>query len=464
MTGSHDVVHACPMHPRIRQRGPGACPICGMALDPEADSATDPPNPELADLTRRFRLSAALTVALVVIETATRLGGFPLVLAVWLELALAAPVVLWAGRRPLARGWRAFRQGRPNMFALIALGVVAAFSFSVIATTAPQILPEGMTDVYYETAAVITVLALFGEVLGLHSRERAGGAIRALLRLAPRTAHRLSDYGGEQEVPLSRILPGDRLRVRRGEAVPVDGTVLDGRGGVDESMLTGKSIPVLKQPGDAVTGGTVNGPGAWVMRAERVGPDTVLAGIARMVVEAQQGRVPIQRAVDIVSAWFLAAAAAVALAALVAWSVRVSPAHGLAVAMTVLIVACPGALGLVTPMAIMVAIGRGARAGVLVRSAEALERLEKVDTLVVAKTGTLTEGRPKVVAIQADDQTLRLAAALERGGVHPLAEAVLAAVTQRALPACEAHDVHWLPGRGVVGAVEGRRVAVGNEK
>jgi Cu+-exporting ATPase len=478
------VPHTCPMHPQIRQDGPGTCPICGMALEPVEPAADAAPNPELADMTRRLWIGLALTVPLVVLAMGGDVLGHPLpglrpALSAWLQLALATPVVLWAGLPFLRRGAASVRSGHLNMFTLIALGTGAAYLFSVAATIAPGLFPAGFratggVPVYFESAAVITVLVLLGQVLELRARDRTGDAIRALLTLAPRTARRLRDDthdqrgADDQEIPVSEVRVGDRLRVRPGEAIPVDGTVTEGHATVDEAMVTGEAAPAVKAVGDTVIGGTVNGTGSFIMRAGAVGGDTMLARIVAMVAAAQRGRAPIQRLADRVAGWFVPAVLAVAAAAFVAWAVW-GPAPALAsalvAAVSVLIIACPCALGLATPMSIMVGLGKGARAGILVRSPEALERLERIDTLVVDKTGTLTEGRPRVVAVvPADGVTeaaaLGLAAALERSSEHPLAGAVRDAARGIAVP--EATDFAALAGQGVTGRVGDRRVAVGN--
>ena len=474
--------YTCPMHPEIRQIGPGSCPICGMALDPLTIAAEPEANPEFAAMSRRFWFGLALTVPVVVLEMGGHFPGIDLRrmigpgLVNWLQFVLASPVVIWAGRPFFVRGWDSLLRRSLNMFTLIALGTGAAWLYSVVATIAPGVFPVGFhtadmgVAVYFEAASVITVLVLLGQVLELRAREQTGGAIRALLNLAPKTARRIEVDGTDQEIALDQIHPGDRLRVRPGDGVPVDGTVVEGASVVDESMITGKSMPVAKQAGDRVIGGTVNGTGALVMHAEQVGSETVLARIVAMVAEAQRSRAPIQRLADIVAGWFVPAVIAVALIAFAAWAMwgpTPSLAYGLITAVSVLIIACPCALGLATPMSIMVGIGKGAGAGVLIRSAEALERLEKVDTLVVDKTGTLTEGRPRVIAITADGDwseagLLPLAASLERASEHPLAAAVIAAAQQRGLKVAEPADFQSVTGKGVTGTVAGRAVALGN--
>jgi Cu+-exporting ATPase len=481
----HDVqpgaIWTCPMHPEIRQDHPGACPICGMALEPEIASADSGPSPELRDMSRRFWIGLVLSLPVIFLE----MGGHvfpalhhivPLSLSTWLQLVLATPVVLWAGWPFFVRGWASLRTRNLNMFTLIAMGTGVAWLYSVAATLAPAAFPEafraadGTVAVYFEAAAVITVLVLLGQVLELRARERTGGAIKALLNLAPRTARRLQADGQDEEVAIEAIAVGDRLRVRPGEKVPVDGVVEDGRSSLDESMVTGESMPVGKVAGDAVIGGTLNQSGALVIRAEKVGRDTMLARIVQMVAEAQRSRAPIQRLADQVAGWFVPAVLLVAALAFAAWAIwgpEPRLAHGLVVAVAVLIIACPCALGLATPMSIMVGIGRGAGFGVLIRNAEALERMEKIDTLVVDKTGTLTLGRPSVTRILAADgydegELLRLAAAVERASEHPLALAVVAAARERGMALPEVADFDSPTGKGAVGLVEGRRITLGN--
>ncbi|EKV28861.1 Copper-translocating P-type ATPase [Caenispirillum salinarum AK4] len=478
------VIYTCPMHPEIRQEGPGTCPKCGMALEPAGVVADEGPNPELVDMTRRFWIGALFTVPLFLLEMGAHIPALGIHdwispgTAVWVQFALATPVVLWSGWPLLQRGWLSLVNRSLNMFTLIAIGVGAAYGFSVVATLFPGIFPdsfrgaEGIVAVYYEAAAVITVLVLLGQVLELRARERTGGAIKALLDLAPKTARRLTDHGDDEEIPLEAVQVGDRLRVRPGESVPVDGTVTEGRSSVDESMVTGESVPVEKTEGDAVIGGTLNGTGGLVIRAEKVGSDTMLSRIVQMVAEAQRSRAPIQRLADVVAGWFVPAVIAVAVIAFIVWA-AVGPApamaYALIVAVSVLIIACPCALGLATPMSIMVGVGRGAGEGVLIKNAEALERFEKVDTLVVDKTGTLTEGRPKVTRVipaegQAEDHVLALAAALERGSEHPLAAAIVEAARERGVSLPRAEDFSSVTGKGVQGTVEGRAVALGNIK
>jgi Cu+-exporting ATPase len=473
-------IYTCPMHPEVRQVGPGSCPKCGMALEPEdADAAGDAPNPELADMTRRFWIALALAVPVVVLEMGGHFADLHRLVSPavsnWLLLALATPVVLWCGWPFFERGWRSIVSGHLNMFTLIAIGTGVAWLYSVVATVAPGVFPMtfrgmgGAVAVYFEAAAMITVLVLLGQVLELRARESTGGAIRALLNLAPKVARRVRGGGADEEVPLAHVVKGDRLRVRPGESVPVDGVVVEGRSNVDESMVTGEAIPVAKALGDRVIGGTVNQTGAFVMQAQKVGAETVLAQIVAMVAKAQRSRAPIQRLADQVSGWFVPAVLAVALVAFLVWSVwgpEPRFTYGLIAAVAVLIIACPCALGLATPMSIMVGVGRGAQAGVLIKDAEALERLEKIDTLVVDKTGTLTEGKPKVVAVETVGSIeravlLRLAAALERSSEHPLAAAIVAAADGD-LPAVDGFAA--VTGQGVTGVVEGRKLAIGNAK
>ena len=474
----------CPMHPEIVRPGPGACPICGMALEPRVVTLEEEVSPELRDMTRRFWAGLALTVPLLAIAMSDLIPGQSLQHAVsprrlaWLQLVLATPVVLWSGAPFFARASASLVNWSPNMFTLIALGTGTAYGYSVAAVLAPGLFPPavrghgGEVGVYFEVAATITVLVLLGQVLELRARSRTSGAIRALLGLAPTTARVLRDDGREEDVPLAEVAVGDRLRVRPGERIPVDGAVIEGRSAVDESMITGEPLPAEKAPDDRVTGGTVNGAGAFVMRAERVGRDTLLARIVQLVGEAQRSRAPIQLLADRVSAYFVPAVVAVAVLSAVAWG-TLGPeprlAYALITAVAVLIIACPCALGLATPMSIMVGTGRGATAGVLVKHAEALEILEKVDTVVVDKTGTLTEGRPRLATLVAlpphdEAELLRLAASLERGSEHPLAGAIVAAARERGLALEEAADFRVVPGQGVSGRVGGRRVALGNAK
>jgi P-type Cu+ transporter len=473
-------IYTCPMHPQIRQHGPGNCPICGMALEPEVSTGETGPSAELVDMTRRFRAALALTVPVVALEMGGHLTNLHMWLSEgvsnWFQLALATPVVLWAGWPFFERGWASLRTRNLNMFTLIAMGTGVAWSYSAVATVAPAIFPaafrgaEGSVAVYFEAAAVITVLVLLGQVLELRAREQTGGAIRALLDLAPKTARRVRADGADEDVGLELVAVGDRLRVRPGEKVPVDGEVLEGRGAVDESMVTGESMPVSKTVGDRLIGGTMNQSGGFVMRAGKVGRDTMLAQIVQMVAQAQRSRAPIQRLADQVSGWFTPLVIAVAAAAFVAWALwgpEPRYGYGLIAAVSVLIIACPCALGLATPMSIMVGVGRGAQSGVLIKNAEALERFEKIDTLVVDKTGTLTEGKPKVVAVRAiagvaEDELLRLAASLERASEHPLAAALTRAAQDRNLMPGKVEDFDAPVGKGVTGTVDGRKVVLGN--
>jgi Cu+-exporting ATPase len=483
--GRQRVQYTCPMHPEVVQDEPGECPKCGMALEPTS-VATEHRNPELVDMSRRFWVGAILTLPILVLAMGGYLPGLgpllermvPHEFSKWAELVLATPVVLWAGWPFFQRGWKSVVTWNLNMFTLIAVGVGAAYAYSVVATVAPGIFPaafrgpSGEIGVYLEVAAVIVVLVLLGQVLELRARERTGGALRALLDLAPQTARRLDEQGDEEEIPLEQVHHGDRLRVRPGDKVPVDGEVLEGRSAVDESMVTGEPMPVEKTAGDKVIGGTVNGTGSFVMRAERVGSETMLAQIVQMVAEAQRSRAPIQRLADVVASYFVPAVVAVAVLAFAAWAIWGPPptlAHALVVAVAVLIIACPCALGLATPMSIQVGVGRGAQAGVLIKNAEALERFEKVDTLVIDKTGTLTEGRPRVVAVETgagigEAELLRLAASLERGSEHPLAAAIVEAAKERGLKLADARDFDAPTGKGVVGMVESRRIALGNAR
>jgi P-type Cu+ transporter len=476
---SSGAIYTCPMHPEVRQVGPGHCPICGMALEPEVAIAAEGASAELIDMTRRFRVALALSVPVFALEMGGHLTNLHMLLpegiSNWLQLAMATPVVLWAGWPFFDRGLASLRSRNLNMFTLIAMGVGVAWAFSVVATAAPGVFPpafrgaDGAAPVYFEAAAVITTLALLGQVLELRARERTGGAIRALIDLAPKTGRRIRADGAEEDVALDAIALGDRLRVRPGEKVPVDGELVEGRSAVDESLLTGESTPVAKTVGDRVIGGAINQSGAFVMRADRIGRDTRLAQIVQMVAEAQRSRAPIQRLADQVSGWFAPLVIAVAIAAFVAWAIwgpEPRAAYGLVAAVSVLIIACPCALGLATPMSIMVGVGRGARAGVLIKHAEALERFEKVDTLVVDKTGTLTEGKPRVVALRAigvgEDELLRFAASLEQGSEHPLAAAIVRAATGNGIELLPPEGFEATPGKGVTGAVAGRQVALGN--
>ncbi len=475
-------IYTCPMHPEIRQIGPGSCPICGMALEPLLATAETGPNPELADMTRRLWIGLVLTIPVALLEMGRHVLGLEHIIqqqsSNWLQLVLATPVVLWCGWPLLLRGWQSVARRQLNMFTLIALGIGVAWLYSMAGTIRPDIFPsdlrahDGGVPVYFEAAAVITVLVLLGQVLELRARERTSGAIRALLDLAPKTARRLRTDGADEEVTLDQIVIGDRMRVRPGEKIPVDGEVTDGRASVDESMVTGESMPVTKEPGSKVIAGTVNGSGSFIMRAEKVGRDTMLARIVQMVADAQRSRAPIQRLADLVSGWFVPAVIVVAVLTFFAWAIwgpepRMS--YALVNAVAVLIIACPCALGLATPMAIMVGIGRGAQAGVLVKNAEAIERMEKIDTLVVDKTGTLTEGKPAVIAIipaegVSEEDCLRLAASVEQASEHPLGAAIVAAAQSRKLALAEVKNFDSPTGKGAVGSVDGRIVVVGNGK
>jgi len=477
------IEYTCPMHPEIVRPGPGSCPICGMALEPRTVTAEEEANPELRDMARRFWISLVLTVPLLALAMLDMLPGTPLHRVLpgawlpWIEFVLATPVVLWGGWPFFQRGWASIVNRSTNMFTLIAMGTGVAYVYSTVATVFPQMFPASFRtmaarpDVYFEAAAAITTLVLLGQVLELRARSRTSGAIRALLDLSPKTARVLHDDGTELDIPLEQVKPGDRLRVRPGERVPVDGIVLEGSSSVDESMMTGESIPVDKAPGSRLVGATVNLTGSLVMRAERVGSDTMLAQIVRLVSEAQRSRAPIQRLADRVAGWFVPAVIAVAVLTFIVWALAGPEprlAHALVNAVAVLIIACPCALGLATPMAIMVGTGRGASAGVLIKNAEALERLEKVETLVVDKTGTLTEGKPKVLSVAPEpgiDETelIRLVAGLERASEHPLAQAIVDAAAERALAISEVQGFQYHPGQGVVGTVDGKAVVAGNE-
>jgi len=473
-------VFTCPMHPEIRQVGAGSCPICGMALEPAEISLDDGPNEELIDMTRRLWIGGALAVPLVALDMGGHLfdlhGLLPHALTPWLMLALATPVVLWAGWPFFVRGWQSVRTGHLNMFTLIALGTGVAWIYSVVATIAPGLFPPGLrgadgsVPVYFEPAAVIVVLVLVGQVLELRARDATGGAIKALLGLAPRTALRIDDAGADVDVAIDQIAVGDRLRVRPGERVPVDGAVIEGAGSVDESAITGEPMPVSKAIGARVIGGTVNASGTFVMKAELVGSETMLSRIVKMVAEAQRSRAPIQRLADLVAGWFVPAVIAVSVIAFAAWAIwGPAPAlsYALVAAVSVLIIACPCALGLATPMSIMVGVGRGAAAGILIRNAEALERLEKVDTLVIDKTGTLTLGKPTLSAVAAlgsvpEGEILRLAASLERGSEHPIGAAILAGARARGMATAGVEGFASPAGKGVSGTVDGRRLLLGN--
>jgi Cu+-exporting ATPase len=475
-------VYTCPMHPEVRQIGPGSCPICGMALEPVVATADAGPSAELVDMRRRFWIGLALTVPVFVLEMGGHLLGLTDIIrqqtSNWLQLLLATPVVLWAGWPFFVRGWQSLATRKLNMFTLIALGTGAAWIYSMAATLVPGMFPEtlrgpdGAVPVYFEAAVVITVLVLLGQVLELRAREATSGAIRALLELAPKTARRIRQDGSEEEVNLDTIQVGDHLRVRPGEKVPVDGEVIDGHSSVDESMVTGESMPVSKNIGARVIAGTINQTGALVIRADKVGRDTMLARIVQMVADAQRSRAPIQRLADRVSGWFVPAVIGVALLAFIAWMVfGPEPRFSFALvsAVAVLIIACPCALGLATPMSIMVGVGRGAQVGVLIKNAEALERMERVDTLVVDKTGTLTEGKPAVTAIVPaagfnEAAVLRLAASVERASEHPLALAIVEAAETRGAATAPVTEFDSPVGRGALGAVEGRRIVLGNAK
>jgi len=476
--------YTCPMHPEIVRPGPGSCPICGMALEPVVAAAGEERNPELEDMRRRFWVSVALALPLLLLSMSEMLPGAPVQHALsprpitWIQLVLSTPVVLWGGWPFFQRGWASLVNRHLNMFTLIAVGVGIAYGYSLVAALFPGLFPPsfrghgGEVAVYFEPAAVITTLVLLGQVLELTARSRTSGAIKALLGLAPKTARRVRDDGTEEDVPLDAVTVEDRLRVRPGEKVPVDGVVLEGSSSVDESMVTGEPIPVQKGAGAKVTGATLNGTGALLIRAERVGADTLLAQIVRMVAEAQRSRAPIQRLADVVAAYFVPAVVAVAAVTFAVWALagpEPRMTHALVNAVAVLIIACPCALGLATPMSIMVGTGRGATAGVLIKNAEALEVLEKVDTLVVDKTGTLTEGKPRLVTVEpaeglAEGDLLRLAAGLERASEHPLAAAIIAGATERGLGLEEVKDFESLTGKGAVGRVGARKVAVGNRR
>jgi len=469
------VIYTCPMHPQIRQEGPGSCPICGMALEPETITLEDPENPELRDMTRRLWISAILSVPVAVLAMGAHFGLSTLIpdrISVWIQFVLATPVTLWGGWPFLTRGWDSLKTRNLNMFTLIALGILVAWGYSVVAVLAPATFPHmpGMTpDIYFEAAAVITTLVLVGQVLELKARAQTGNAIRALLKLAPATAHRLTD-SDEETIPLEQVQAGDLLRVRPGEKIPTDGEVVEGSSHVDESMLTGESMPVAKQTGDKVTGATVNQAGSFVMKATRVGNDTLLAQIVARVGQAQRSRAPIQRLADVVSGYFVPAVVAAAALTFIAWMVlgpEPKLGHAILNAIAVLIIACPCALGLATPMSIMAGTGRAAREGILVRDAAVLEAFEGVDTLVFDKTGTLTEGKPKLIAAKAvssfsDDRLLALAAALEALSEHPIADAVVRAAKEKGLPNLKVADFQSPTGKGVTGTVDGVAVALGN--
>ncbi|CCJ07267.1 copper-translocating P-type ATPase [Methylocystis sp. SC2] len=481
-THASNVIYTCPMHPQIRQIGPGNCPICGMTLEPLVASSEAEPTAELVDMTRRFWIGLALAAPVLVLEMGDHLFNLHHLLAPqasnWLQLVLATPVVLWAGWPFFVRGAQSLVTRNLNMFTLIAMGTGVAWIYSVAATIAPSLFPpafrniDGSVPIYFEAAAVITVLVLLGQVLELRAREQTGGAIRALLDLAPKMATRINADGSDEEIVLDLVKVGERLRVRPGEKVPVDGALVEGRSSVDESMVTGESMPVTKTAGDNVIGGTLNQTGGFVMRAEKVGHDTVLSRIVEMVASAQRSRAPIQRLADQVAGWFVPIVILVAVLAFLAWAIwgpEPRMTYGLVAAVSVLIIACPCALGLATPMSIMVGVGRGAQSGVLIKSAEALERLEKIDTLVVDKTGTLTEGKPRVTAIRvvagiAENDLLATAASLERASEHPLALAIVQAAAERGLALKGATDFDSPVGKGVIGRVEGNAVAIGNRR
>ena len=476
-----DVEYTCPMHPEIRQSGPGVCPICGMGLEPATVTADTGPSEELTDMTRRFKIGAALAIPVFLLEMSTHLFGsihdlIPSGVLAWIQLILATPVVLWAGWPFFKRGWASIRNRHLNMFTLVAMGTGVSWLYSIVATVLPGIFPasfrdgEGTVAVYFEAAAVITVLVLLGQVLELRAREQTSGAIRALLDMTPKTARRLSEDGDEEEIALDEVQLGDRLRVRPGESVPVDGEVEQGESSVDESLVTGESMPVSKRVGDRLIGGTINASGGLVMRAQKIGRDTMLSRIVTMVAEAQRSRAPIQSLADRVAGIFVPTVIAVAVLAFAIWAIvgpEPSFAYALIAAVSVLIIACPCALGLATPMSIMVGVGRGAGLGVLIKNAEALERMEKVDTLVVDKTGTLTQGRPSLTDTAPTDgfeatEILRLAAAVERASEHSLAQAVVEAARERNLDLPEVTDFNAPTGKGVSGTVEGRRVLIGS--
>jgi Cu+-exporting ATPase len=484
LTAAVKTEYVCPMHPEIVRSEPGSCPICGMALEPRTVTLEEEENPELDDMTRRFWISAALSAPLLLLALAEFLPGMPVHrwfsahFLNWFQLVLATPVVLWGGWPFFQRGWASLVNQSLNMFTLIAIGVGTAYVYSVFAALFPGVFPnafrgsEGEVAVYFDAAAVITTLVLLGQVLELRARSRTSSAIKALLGLAPKTARRVRDDGTESDVPLEHVQVGDRLRVRPGEKVPVDGIVLDGATSIDESMISGEPIPVEKIKDSPVTGGTVNGTGSFVMRAERVGSETLLAQIVRMVAEAQRSRAPIQKLADLVAAYFVPAVVLVALVTFIVWALtgpQPAMAYALLNAVAVLIIACPCALGLATPMSIMVGTGRGAMVGVLIKNAEALEVLEKIDTLVVDKTGTLTEGKPHLAALvalpgQNESEILRLAATLERGSEHPLAAAIVSGAESKGVKLSQAREFRSVTGKGVIGVVDGKPVALGNRR
>ena len=479
-------IYTCPMHPEIEQVGPGDCPICGMALEPKGvPVGEEGANPELVDFTRRFWVGAALTVPLLILTMTPYLGItffrelFGEWMSLWIEVVLGTPVILWSGWPFFVRGYKSFKTMNLNMFSLISMGVGAAYLFSIVAVLFPQIFPAGFRDpetgsvgVYFEAAAVIVTLVLLGQVMELRAREQTGSAIRALLDMAAKTARVIRPDGTEEEIPLEEVVVGDRLRVRPGDKVPVDGEVVEGRSSIDESMISGEPVPVEKTPGDPVTGATINGTGSLVMEAKRVGADTMLSQIVEMVANAQRSRAPIQKFADMVAGKFVPVVIGIAILSFISWAIwgpEPALAYGLVSAVAVLIIACPCALGLATPMSIMTATGRGAQAGVLIKNAEALERFAKVDTLIVDKTGTLTEGKPKLVAVLPESghdeaEVLRLAASLERGSEHPLAEAIVAGAEERGVEMVSADDFEAVTGKGVKGVVDGKAVALGNAK
>jgi len=471
-------IYICPMHPQIRQKGPGSCPICGMALEPETVTGEEGPNPELTDMKRRFWIGLFLTLPVLFLEMGAHVFNLHIVepqASNWLQMVFGTPVVLWAGWPFFHRAWASIVNRSLNMFTLVAMGTGVAWVYSLVATIAPGVFPDtfrgthGAVSVYFEAAAVITVLVLLGQVLELKAREQTSGAIKALLKLAPATARRITD-GGDEEIPLGHVHQHDHLRVRPGDKIPVDGIILEGKSAVDESMVTGESMPAKKEAGSKVIGGTINQTGSFIMQAEKVGQETMLAQIVKMVAEAQRSRAPIQRLADVVSGWFVPAVILVAIIAFSVWFIYgPDPAftYGLIAAVSVLIIACPCALGLATPMSIMVGVGRGAQAGVLIRNAEALERMEKIDTLVIDKTGTLTEGKPKVTQIVpangfSEDELLALAASLEQGSEHPLANAIVLAAKEKSLSLSPAQDFDSPTGKGVTGSIGGKAVALGN--
>lgn len=478
-------IYTCPMHPEIEQVGPGDCPICGMALEPKGvPSGDEGPNPELVDFTHRFWIGAVLTIPLLILTMGPYVGAgfvreiFGERVTLWIELFLGTPVILWAGWPFFVRGWKSFATMNLNMFSLIGMGVGAAYIFSIVAVLVPEVFPDGFRDeagnvgVYFEAAAVIVTLVLLGQVMELRAREGTGKAIRALLDMAAKTARVIREDGTEEEIPLENVVVGDKLRIRPGDKVPVDGVVLEGRSSVDESMISGEPIPVEKVAGDNVTGATINGTGSMVMEARRVGADTMLSQIVEMVANAQRSRAPIQKFADMVAGKFVPAVIGIAILAFIAWAIWGPPpayAYALVSAVAVLIIACPCALGLATPMSIMTATGRGAQAGVLIKNAEALERFAKVDTLIVDKTGTLTEGKPRLVAVlpekgHKEADVLRLAASLERGSEHPLAEAIVTGAEERGVKLTKARDFEAVTGKGVTGVVDGKSVALGNAR